>query len=214
MIDKNNIKNNLEGAPLEHYMEMFTAIDPVEAAARCQVPYDEAEQKFTVGLLGRTYQVHFPDFAVEVEGDAEGFAPLRDMAYAKVLVARYLIRGRYMESNGGWKTFREIPGGELYNTPYNGQCIQRLAWGFGTKLAAFCTAMEKIGGVKLPMRNMDAAYQFSFLPGFDMQFMVCEPDDEFPPSAQILYSDNIPVVFDAEDLVKMGAISITTIKKI
>lgn len=212
MIEKKDIKNNLEGAPLEHYMEMFTGIDPVEASARCRIPYDAATQEFSVALLGVQYKVHFPDFAVTT--DKEGFAPLRDMAYAKVLVARYLIRGTRVESNGGWVTFREIPGGELYNTPYNGQCIQRLAWSFGTKLSAFCSAMEAIGGEKLPMRNMDAAYKFSFLPGYEMQFMVCEPDDEFPPSAQILYSDNIPLAFEAEDLVKMGAISITTIKNV
>lgn len=212
MIEKKDIKNNLEGAPLEHYMEQFAGIDPVEASARCMVPYDEATCEFTVEMLGDTYRVHFPDF--EVKTEKEGFAPLRDMAYAKVLVARYLIRGTRVETKGGWVTFREIPGGELYNTPYNGQCIQRLAWGFGMKIPAFCKVMEAIGGEVVPMKNMDAAYKFSFLPGYEMQFMICAPDDEFPPSAQILYSDNIPLAFQAEDLVKMGAISITTIKNV
>ena len=45
-----------------------------------------------------------------------------------------------------------------------------------------------------------------------MQILVWEGDDEFPPSAQILYSDNFAEGFAAEDRVVAGDILIGAIK--
>jgi hypothetical protein len=40
------------------------------------------------------------------------------------------------------------------------------------------------------------------------------PDDEFPPSAQFLFSDNTPAAFNAEDLAAVGDVIIGTLKEI
>ncbi len=37
-------------------------------------------------------------------------------------------------------------------------------------------------------------------------------DDEFPPASQILFEDNFPYAYQAEDLAVVGDISITTLK--
>ncbi|MDD6211883.1 MAG: DUF3786 domain-containing protein [Clostridiales bacterium] len=210
MISKREIKNNKEEIPMEHYMEQFAAIDPLEAAARCRVPYNEETQEFTVELMGISYQVHFPDFQVQTE--EEGFAALRDMAAAKMLVARYLIRGTYFPAGGKYLTFRESPWGEIYHVQFSGRCLSRLAFGFGYKLPVFAAAMEKLGAEKV--KAGDEGYLFEIMPGFFMQFILWGADDEFQPTSQILFSDNIPQSFDAEDLVVMGDISITTLKNI
>ena len=47
---------------------------------------------------------------------------------------------------------------------------------------------------------------------FEMQILMWEGDEEFPPSAQVLYSDNFAEGFAAEDRVVAGDILITTIK--
>ena len=39
-----------------------------------------------------------------------------------------------------------------------------------------------------------------------------EGDEEFPPSSQILFSDNFPVAFQAEDMAVVGDISINMLK--
>ena len=39
-----------------------------------------------------------------------------------------------------------------------------------------------------------------------------EGDDEFPPSSQILFSDNFPVSFAAEDMAVMGDVIIGSLK--
>lgn len=64
----------------------------------------------------------------------------------------------------------------------------------------------------LPMKHGDAGYQFDLIGGYRMQILVWEGDDEFPPNAQVLYSDNFAEGFAAEDRVVAGDILISTIK--
>ena len=45
-------------------------------------------------------------------------------------------------------------------------------------------------------------------PDYQVQMLLWEGDDEFPPSSQILFSDNFPVSFQAEDMAVMGDVII------
>jgi len=63
-----------------------------------------------------------------------------------------------------------------------------------------------------PVPHGDAGYQFQLVGGYQMQILAWEGDDEFPPNAQVLYSDNFESGFAAEDRVVAGDILISTIK--
>ena len=52
-----------------------------------------------------------------------------------------------------------------------------------------------------------------FINGHFVRFILWAGDDEFPPSSQILFSDNFPLSFETYDLAVVGDISITTLKK-
>jgi hypothetical protein len=88
--------------------------------------------------------------------------------------------------------------------------LTRAAFTFGFRLGAFKAAAEKMGA--LPVKHGDAGFEFPLIGNFKMRFLVWEGDDEFPPSAQVLYSDNFAEGFAAEDRVVAGDILITTIK--
>jgi hypothetical protein len=62
------------------------------------------------------------------------------------------------------------------------------------------------------VKHGDAGFLFDLVGNFHMQILVWEGDDEFPPNAQILYSDNFAEGFAAEDRVVAGDILISTIK--
>ena len=94
--------------------------------------------------------------------------------------------------------------------PYTGRVLTRAAFTFGTRLAAFRAAAEKMGAS--PVAHGDAGYQFELIGGYKMQILAWEGDEEFPPNAQVLYSDNFAEGFAAEDRVVAGDILITTIK--
>ena len=71
--------------------------------------------------------------------------------------------------------------------------------------------MERLGGK--PVETGDAGYEFSFMEGLYMRFMIWAGDEEFPPSAQILFSDNFKLAFTAEDLAYVGDVSINYLKE-
>lgn len=109
-------------------------------------------------------------------------------------------------------TFREYPTyGELYIKPFTGRCLSRLTYGFGFKLPVFEQAMDQFPSAERISMG-DIAYEFEVVNGYRMRFIFWEGDEEFPPSAQILYSDNFQFGFHAEDLVVAGDLSITTLK--
>ena len=198
------IENHKEEVPFAHYEEKFKEIVPDEVPNRLpDVQWDGRE--FTVKLLGKTYGIAHPDYAIRaLDGDKLPNIP------TQTFLLRYLLECRQVQWNGEWKTFREMPWGELYIKPYTGRVLTRAAFTFGTRVEAFRKAAEKMGAV--PVSHGDAGYQFELVSGYQMQIMVWAGDEEFPPNAQVLYSDNFADGFAAEDRVVAGDILITAIK--
>ena len=204
-------KDNKERIPLEHYLEEYRKLDPEEAALRCGVAYDPKNRQFHIRLLGYSYLVDFPEFDVHKEEEGqEGVFLLLSQAAAKIIVLRFLISGQMVKSAGKYLTYREVPWGEVYFRQFEGRCLARLKFGFGFKIDAFCAAMEKMGAEKISMG--DASYEFEFINGLHVRFILWEGDDEFPPSSQILFEDNFPYAYQAEDLAVVGDLSISTLK--
>lgn len=198
------IENHKEEVPFAHYEEQFRALDPQAVRQRLsEVGWDGSE--FTVRLLGRQFAIAHPDYAIRAL-DNGPVPPLPTQTF----LLRYLLESRDVAWMGQWKTFREMPWGEMYIKPYTGRVLTRAAFTFGTRVAAFKAAAEKMGA--LPLKNGDAGYQFDLIGGYRMRLLVWEGDDEFPPNAQVLYSDNFAEGFAAEDRVVAGDILISTVK--
>ena len=206
------IDNNKEEKPFEYYLEKYEKLDPKEVSERCNIPYDEEKKEFLVRLMGYEYGISFPEFEIAPKtDDPDAYLIMMENIPSRTFVMRYLIEGKYAVSTGKYITFREVPTyGELYLQPFTGRCISRLTYGFGYKLDKFKAAMEKLGAT--PMKMGDVAYEFELINNYHMRFIFWEADDEFPPSAQILYEDNFLNGFYAEDMVVAGDISITTVK--
>ena len=197
------IENHKEEVPFAHYEAQFRSLETAEAAARTGAKWDGKE--FYVNLLGREYAISHPDYAIRAL-DGGSVPPLPTQTF----LLRYLLESKQVAWSGAWKTFREMPWGEMYIKPYTGRVLTRAAFTFGTRVAAFRTACEKMGARKLT--HGDAGYEFDLIGDYRMQILVWEGDDEFPPSAQILYSDNFADGFAAEDRVVAGDILISIVK--
>ena len=198
------IENHKEEVPFAHYEEKFRTLEPACVAERLKdVAWDGKE--FTVTMLGRTFAISHPDYAIRAV-DGGKLPPLPTQTF----LLRYLLESKDTVWMGQWKTFREMPWGEMYIKPYTGRVLTRAAFTFGTRVAAFKAAAEKMGAEK--MSHGDAGYRFDLIGGYQMQILVWEGDDEFPPNAQILYSDNFAEGFAAEDRVVAGDILISTVK--
>ena len=197
------IENNKEEVPFSYYEGLFRELNPEEAAARTGAKWDGKE--FYVNLLGREVAISHPQYAIRAM-DGGPTLPLPTQTF----LLRYLLESKTLAWTGEWKTFREMPWGEMYIKPYTGRVLTRAAFTFGTRVAAFKAACEKMGAIAV--NHGDAGYQFDLVGNYHMQILVWEGDDEFPPNAQVLYSDNFAEGFAAEDRVVVGDILISTIK--
>lgn len=197
------IENHKEEVPFSHYEGLFSGLDPQEAVDRTGVRWDGSE--FFVTLLGCEYAIAHPVYAIRATGGG-AVPPLPTQTF----LLRYLLEARANPWQGTWKTFREMPWGELYIKPYTGRVLTRAAFTFGTRLQAFCKGADALGGLKLP--NGDAGYEFKLIGDFKLRLLIWEGDEEFPPNAQVLYSDDFEQGFAPEDRVVAGDILISVIK--
>ena len=198
------VENHKEEVPFAHYEEKFRSLSPADVQARLSdVKWDGAT--FTVKLLGREFTIAHPEYAITA-CDGGALPPLPTQTF----LLRYLLEGKDTPWNGQWKTFREMPWGELYIKPYTGRVLTRAAFTFGTRIDVFRAACEKMGATALP--HGDAGFAFDVIGGYKMQILAWAGDEEFPPNAQIIYSDNFADGFAAEDRVVAGDILISTIK--
>ena len=199
------IENKKEEVPFAHYVQRFRALNPPEAASWAKdVQWNGKE--FGLRLLSRGYAVSHPEYAIRAL-DGKDVPPLPQ----QIFLLRYLLETPVTAPTGAWKTFRELPWGELYHIPYTGRILKRAAFAFGPRLSDFRTACEKTGGI--PVEQGDAGFEFAFIGNFRMRIYVWEGDEEFPPGAQILYSDNFGAGFTAEDRVVAAEILISAIRK-
>ena len=79
------IENHKEEVPFAYYCEKFAALSPQEAAARLVIPFENGE--FSVRLLGVTYHIAHPEFAIRAEKDGLALHSLP----AQTFLLRYLL---------------------------------------------------------------------------------------------------------------------------
>jgi hypothetical protein len=191
-------------------MAVYKTRAPEEIARRCGLPFDRAESAFSLRLMGTEYRAAFPDFALL---DGAGREPQGSLE--KILVLRYLCEGKYFEGRGKQLSYQEIPWGPVYYPNFRGRCINRFAATFGKDPAVFREIMEKTPGLRARALDQgDAGYRFEFITGLFISLILWAGDDEFPPSAQILFDDNFVFAFTAEDLAAAGEVVITRLKEL
>ena len=197
------IENHKEEVPFAHYCERFAALDPQEAAARTGTPF--ADGAFCLTLLGHPYRSTHPEFSIS----GEGGTALKSLP-AQTFLMRWLLEGKQTAGSRDFLTFREMPWGELYIQPFTGRVLKRAAFSFGTRLEAFRAACTAMGG--LPLQAGDAGFEFTLLGNYRLRMLLWAGDDEFSPSAQLLYSANFVDGFAAEDRVVAGDLLCNEIK--
>ena len=195
------IQNNKEQVPFSYYAELYGKADKAEIADRLGIHAENGV--FSVTLMGKTYTVAENAEVADLQGNAPALP-------VQTFLLRYLLEGKNLPALGGWKTFREMPWGELYIKPYTGRVLTRAAFTFGTRVEAFRKAAEKMGAQ--PVAHGDAGFEFALIGDYKIRLLVWAGDEEFPPSAQVLYSDNFEEGFAPEDRVVAGDILITAIR--
>ena len=197
--------------PYYHYLTEYQNMEPGYISRHLDLPFDENTRSFQVKFMEKNYTVSHPDLEIHCLDEEDSQAVLCSDIHAKILLLRYFTEGDHMRATGNLLSYRDLPWGEVYYRQFYGRCIMRLARMFGNRLEEFKTVMEGLKGI--PKEYGDMAYEFQFLEDLRLCFVLWTGDEEFPASAQILFSDNFPVAYAAEDVAYIGDVVMDYIKR-
>jgi hypothetical protein len=200
----NKIVDNKTGKPLAHYGAIYASLDPQEVSRRCGLAFDKAASAFSIRILGSEHKARFPLFElVDMSGRTV------NSPYEKILLLRYFCEGKLFPSSGRQLSYNEFPWGGVYHKNFEGRCLKRCAFAFGRDIPRFKKIIERNSQLQaVPLSAGDAGYRFEFINGLYINLILWGADDEFPPSAQILFDDNFVFAFSAEDLAVLGEVLI------
>ncbi|MFQ6059488.1 MAG: DUF3786 domain-containing protein [Anaerolineae bacterium] len=171
-------------------------LDPKVVGWRSDARYEETEEgrgRFQLPFLGRNYVVRYPD--VTVWDEETGQEP--PMA-VQIILLHYLIHADGTPPAGQWLAFRQFPGGLGYEAAHKQRASIPLTRAFGQDCEAFVQAARALGGESLDFG--DASFLFRALPRLWLAVVLHLGDEEFPPSARVLYDAAAGHYLPTEDL--------------
>jgi hypothetical protein len=203
-----SMTDNKNGNPLRYYLSIYKELEPEEISRRCNLEFNSGASSFKLRVLGTWYNIPHPGFALLDGSGKELLNPCE-----KILFLRYLCGGKYFPAHGKQLSYNEIPWGTVYYRNFEGRCLKRCAYTFGGDLKGFVNMIENTPYLPAePMNNGDVSYRIEFINGLYITLILWAVDDEFPPSAQILFDDNFIFAFTAEDLAVAVEILINRLK--
>jgi hypothetical protein len=132
-------------------------------------------------LFGEPFVVTLPDLAV-LDGRIRLEEPSLD---TQTMLLLHLATSNGAPLVGRWISFRELPSGGFYHQAFQGYTGHEIAKRFGDDLAALARAALSLGG--RPEAMGDAAYSFWALPRVPLLLTYWLGDEDFPPSARVLF---------------------------
>ena len=197
------IVNNKTGRPIEQYQAQFAASDPKELASKSGILFDG--EKFRLKLMNRPVSISYPSMEVVFEDEGKNAAD-----YTRILLSRLVMEGCIIPAKGEMYAYTDMPWGNVYAVQFRGRCIMRLAGTYGHNIEGFKSSCESLGFIKASAG--DVSFDVPFVEGLTVRLILWEGDDEFPPAAQILFSDNFPSAFTAEDMAVVGDVILNALK--
>jgi hypothetical protein len=200
-----------EQRSLDHFKGIYRTLDLEEIARRTALSFEGGATGayFHLRIMGVDCRAAFPEFSLK-----DVLGNVVQEGWKNILFLRYLCEGKYVKALGKQLSYREIPWGNVYFHNFESRCLQRFARSFGADIEKYKQAVETSPGLQAEkLDKSDAGYRFEFMNGLFINLYLWAGDDEFPPSAQMLFDDNFPSAFTAEDITVAGEAVIEFFKK-
>jgi hypothetical protein len=212
LASQNRDQQSHEQRSVEHFKGLYRTLDPEKTAVRTALHFENAASGdggfFHLRIMGIEYTAAFPEFSLKDPAGNEV-----QKGWKNILFLRYLCEGKHVPAGGKQLSYREIPWGNVYYHNFEGRCLRRFAHTAGADIEGFKRVMETSPGLKAErIEKSDAGYRFEFSSGLYMNVYLWAGDDEFPPSSQMLFDDNFPSAFTAEDIAVVGEVVVDFFK--
>lgn len=184
-------KYNL-GVAFKEAAKKLSLCDPRYVCLNSGVIYNREKNCYIVPYLNRKY------LACNKTGDVVSLEDgSRASRQLQILILHYLACADGTPLKGSWITFKELPGGHIYVEPYQKRIIKPLLKYFGSDPEKFREIALTLGGE--PSSFGDVGVVMRSLPKVPIAFVFWKGDEEFPPSANILYDASAAHYLPTED---------------
>lgn len=172
-----------------------------ERAKKAGADYEKGKdgEKITVQFFLEPYQIRFPQIEF-VSPSKKGVSLV-----ARILLLHYLIRADGNPLAGKWVAYKDIPGGLLYGSVFARRVTEPIQRRFGNSAKSFKETGIKSGGESVEIG--DASFILHAFPRVPLQYVLWEGDEEFPPSAQLLFDASVDHYLTLEDMVVLGQVT-------
>jgi hypothetical protein len=192
----------------KNYLQSFnlacttiSGMDLEDRARKAGADYQRAEneEKITLTFFLEPYHISFPQ--------VEFYSPSKKTVslVTRILLLHYLIRADGSPMAGKWVGYKDIPGGLLYASVFARRVTDPLVRRFGRS-----AKWLKETGIQLRGETAgvgDASFILKVFPFIPVQYVLWEGDDEFNPTAQLLFDASVDHYLSLEDIVVLGQIT-------
>ncbi len=170
--------------------------DLKQQCRNCGAQYHKTgtRQLITLQFLSQTHQVSLPDVSVTQVGSREPVS-----LKAKVLILHYLIRTKGTPPTDRVITFKELPEGLVYFPTFAKRTIKPLVDFFGKEPHHLIEVAQLLKGNQADYG--DVSVTINALPRVPITLTIWRGDDEFSPSASVMFDANIPDYLPTEDII-------------
>ncbi len=174
--------------------------DPHFAAAQTGTVFFQDEGRFLLESMGEKVHVTFETGDVTWARDGKEL-PLD----WRLITINYLSRGDGRPLTGKLISYRELDGGHVFYPNLKEKVIDRLAATLGHKDKGEIEAhFRRFKGT--PVEGCDVGAVFYLFPRFPVTVKLWLPDEEFPPSANILFDASAGGYLHTEDVAAAASI--------
>jgi hypothetical protein len=151
-------------------------------------------KQFKIAFLNRVYCIGFPELGFEDEEQPEKEIPIQE----QILILHYMLATAPPPLTGKWVSYREIPGASFYYSAFVKRAVDPLKNILGQNVEGLLRAGKLLNGRKIDAG--DVGYEFRLLPHVPVRLILWAGDAEFPPSASLLFDENIGKILSPEDI--------------
>ncbi|GFN23634.1 DUF3786 domain-containing protein [Thermanaeromonas sp. C210] len=188
---------------LELARERLRDLSPEEIAARKNVRWQEDTGEIHCPSLESVYRVRYP--GGQVYGEGGGEVDTR----CQVLILHYLASSG-TSLQGRWISFKELPGGSLYQQPFYSRSVLPLVKTFGFDLEKFLAAGRALGGERATVGHAGMIlYPFPLVP---VCISLWAGDEEVPPNGTILFDGSAAEHLATEDYAVLAELLVRRLK--
>ncbi len=158
-----------------------------------------APNRIGLRCVGRNYTVAYPEGLVL---DADDQPAEVNVA---ILLLLYLLESTGSPREGRWISFEQLPGGAGYLASFRGRVVAPILKVFGPEPSLLMEAGRDLDGE--PLDQGDFSVCIPALPRVPVAYLMWKGDEEFAPSASVVFDASVQGYLDAEVLTALAELT-------